>query len=116
MEIGVNAEVEPVRLFSMEQVNSELSEFARRSSATFDVLVAYTMHLVNQSKHTRQKIADLEANIPEQENLQDVMHWALLDPSGFLPQVVADVIIQDEFTHDVIVPWRDEVVLVYDTT
>jgi hypothetical protein len=24
MEIGVNAEVEPVRLFSMEQVNSEL--------------------------------------------------------------------------------------------
>lgn len=44
------------------------------------------------------------------------MHWALSDPSRFLPQVVADVIIQDEFTHDVIVPWRDEVVLVYDTT
>ena len=76
----------------------------------------YTMHLVNQSKHPCQKIAELEAKIPEQENLQDVMRWALSDPSGFLPQVVADVIIQDEFTHDVIVPCRDEVVLVYDTT
>ena len=37
------------------------------------------------------------------------MHWALADLSGFLPQVVADVIIQDVFTHDVVVPWRDEV-------
>lgn len=80
------------------------------------LLVADTMQLVNQSKHPCQKIAELEAKIPEQENLQDVMQWALSDPSRFLPQVVADVIIQDEYTHDLIVPWRDEVVLVYDTT
>jgi hypothetical protein len=41
-------------------------------------------------------ISDSRAGEPE-----NVMHWALSDPSGFLPQVVADVIIQDEFTHDV---------------
>jgi hypothetical protein len=75
------------------------------------LLVADTIHLANQSKHRCQKIAELEAKIPEQENLQEVMHWALSDPSRFLPQVVADVIIQDEFTHDVIVPWRDELFL-----
>ena len=80
------------------------------------LLVFNSMHLVNQSKYPSQKIAELEAKIPEQENLQDVMHWALSDPPGFLPQVVADVVIQDEFTHDVIVPWRDEFFLAYDTT
>lgn len=73
------------------------------------------MRLINQSKHPFERIAELEAKIPEQENLKDVMDWALSDASGFLDQVVADVVIQDEFTHDVIVPWRD-VVLVYDTT
>ena len=36
--------------------------------------------------------------------LQDVMRWALSDPAGFIPQVVADVVVQDEFTHDVVVP------------
>lgn len=74
------------------------------------------MHLVNQSKLPLQRIAELEAEVPAQENLQELMHWALSDPTGFLPQVVANVVIQDEFTHDVIVPWRGEVVLVYDTT
>ena len=74
------------------------------------------MHLVNQSKLPAIKIAELEAEIPEQENLQDVMRWALSDPGGFVPQVVANVVVQDEFTHDVIVPWRGGLVLVYDTT
>lgn len=30
--------------------------------------------------------------------LQDVMRWALSDPAGFIPQVVADVVVQDELT------------------
>jgi hypothetical protein len=33
----------------------------------------------------------------------------------FLPQIVAEVITQDEFTHDVIVPYKN-LFLVYDTT
>lgn len=73
------------------------------------------MHLANRSSLSSLRIAELEAAIPEQENLQDVMKWALSDPSAFLPQVVANVVIQDEFTHDVIIPWRTDV-LVYDTT
>jgi hypothetical protein len=70
------------------------------------------MRLVNQSKLPAKKIAELEAKIPEQENLQDVMRWALSDPGGFVPQVVANVVVQDEFTHDVVVPWRGGLVLV----
>ena len=74
------------------------------------------MRLVNQSKLPAKRIAELAAKIPIQENLRDVMRWALSDPGGFIPQVVANVVVQDEFTHDVVVPWRDGLVLVYDTT
>lgn len=75
------------------------------------------MRLVNQGSLTSERLSELEAMIPAQENLKDLMEWALSNPSaGFLPQVVADVIVQDEFTHDVVVPWHDGLVLVYDTT
>ena len=74
------------------------------------------MRLENQSKLSAARIAELEALIPEQQNLKDVMAWALATPGDFKSHVVADVVIQDEFTHDVIVPWREGLVLVYDTT
>jgi len=46
-----------------------------------------------------------------------MMAWALSLPRGtFLPTIVSEVIVQDEFTHDVIVPRADGLVLVYDTT
>ena len=74
------------------------------------------MRIVNQSKLPTEIIVEIEAAISEQENLQDVMRWALSDPAGFIPRVVAAVVVQDEFTHDVVVPWRNGLVLVYDTT
>ncbi|HQU92926.1 MAG TPA: hypothetical protein PLK77_11550 [Pyrinomonadaceae bacterium] len=50
------------------------------------------------------------------KGLADVLAWAATKPkSDVHPQIVAEVITQDEFTHDVIVPYRD-VFLVYDTT
>ena len=74
------------------------------------------MRIVNQSKLSAETIAEIEVEISEQENLQDVMQWALSDPAGFIPEVVANVVVQDEFTHDVVVPWQSGLILVYDTT
>ena len=75
------------------------------------------MRLVNQANLPPQTIAEIETQLADQENLKDVMNWALSYPvRTFIPQVVANVIVQDEFTHDVIVPWREGLVLVYDTT
>lgn len=75
------------------------------------------MQIVNQSKLSDERIAELRSLISDQENLKDLMDWALAAPEGnFIPQIVADVVIQDEFTHDVLVPWREGLVLVYDTT
>jgi hypothetical protein len=75
------------------------------------------MRIVNLANLAVDQLASLEAEIAAQQNLQDLMRWALADRSGvFQPGVVADVVVQDEYTHDVVVPWREGLVLVYDTT
>jgi hypothetical protein len=75
------------------------------------------MRVLNHANLSPETVADIAEEISAQENLKDVMAWALSQPPGeFIPSVVAQVIVQDEFTHDVIVPWRDPLVLVYDTT
>ena len=75
------------------------------------------MRVLNYANLSIEAIASIEATLSPQENLKDVVNWALSQPRGtFISAVVADVIVQDEFTHDVIVPWRDGLVLVYDTT
>ena len=75
------------------------------------------MRVLNYAKLPPEAIADIAKELSSQENLKDVMTWALSAPPGiFVSSVVAQVIVQDEFTHDVVVPWRDELVLVYDTT
>jgi hypothetical protein len=57
-----------------------------------------------------------KAEIERHKGLADVLAWAATKPkSDVHPQTVAEVITQDEFTHDVIVPYRD-IFLVYDTT
>jgi len=62
-------------------------------------------------------LEQIETQVLNQQNLKEMMAWALSQPKGkFLPAVVSDVVVQDEFTHDVIVPLSDGVVLVYDTT
>ena len=75
------------------------------------------MRIINHANLSSEAVADISGELSAQENLKDVMAWAFSHPRGtFIPSVVAEVIVQDEFTHDVIVPWRDGLVLVYDTT
>ena len=74
------------------------------------------MRVENQSDLSPDKLREIQSAIPHQENLKDMMTWAFSSPGDFEPTIVVDVVVQDEFTHDVIVPWRDGLVLVYDTT
>lgn len=56
------------------------------------------------------------AEITSHKGLADVLAWAATKPKADVhPQTVAEVITQDEFTHDIIIPFRD-MFLVYDTT
>jgi hypothetical protein len=76
-----------------------------------------TLRVLNYASLPPEVIAEIESELSEQHALKDLMTWALADSEGkFIPGVVQDVVVQDEFTHDVIVPWGSELVLVYDTT
>jgi hypothetical protein len=57
--------------------------------------------------------AALAAEVARHATLGDVVRWALADSP---PRLVAEVVVQDEYTHDVVLPGRDGLWLVYDTT
>lgn len=54
----------------------------------------------------------IEQEVRPLRSLEQVVRWAF---SRTPPSEVADVVVQDEFTHDVVVPWRG-VHLVFHTT
>jgi hypothetical protein len=72
--------------------------------------------ITNLAKLSENEFAELEKVLAKQKTLGQALAWASLQPKGdFLPQIVAEVVTQDEFTHDVVVPYKD-LFLVYDTT
>jgi hypothetical protein len=55
----------------------------------------------------------IEAVVASHQTLEDVVRWGLSrDP----PRLVERVVVQDEYTHDVVIAYADGVYLVYDTT
>jgi hypothetical protein len=65
---------------------------------------------------SQEKFAELESELAKHKTLGQVLEWAAKKAKNdFLPQIVAEVITQDEFTHDVIIPYKN-VFLVYDIT
>ena len=76
-----------------------------------------TIRILNYACLSSQVVAGIEIELSGRHSLKDMMSWALSDAEKkFIPGVVKNVIVQDEFTHDVIVPWGPDLVLVYDTT
>lgn len=62
------------------------------------------------------EFALLAEEVNHHTGLNQVLAWVATKPKDQVhPQFVAEVITQDEFTHDVIVPYRN-IFLVYDTT
>lgn len=74
------------------------------------------MKITNLANISTKEFAELESKLAKHKTLGQVLSWAALQPKGeFLPQIVAEVITQDEFTHDVVIPYQN-LFLVYDTT
>jgi hypothetical protein len=75
------------------------------------------MRVENHANLSPKVVAEVEGELGSPRSFLEVLAWAKAQPAGtLLPEVVAEVVTQDEYTHDVIVPWRDGLVLVYDTT
>jgi hypothetical protein len=74
------------------------------------------MTVTNRANLSPEEIASIEKEVSRHLSLEDVLRWGLSQPSGAtIPQIISDVIIQDEYTHDVIVPWG-ALALVYGAT
>ena len=74
------------------------------------------MEIMNIADLPEKEFAELENELAKHKTLGQVLTWASSQPkTDFLPQIVAEVITQDEFTHDVIIPYKD-FFLIYDTT
>ena len=75
------------------------------------------MRVENHASLAPDELSQIESEIGEPHNLNDVMRWARAQSSEtFIPGIVAEVVTQDEFTHDVIIPWRNSLTLVYGVT
>jgi len=72
--------------------------------------------ITNLSGTSTEDFRLLETELAKHKTLGDVLNWASAKPKvEVIPQIVTEVITQDEFTHDVVVPYKD-LILVYDTT
>ena len=57
--------------------------------------------------------SELERRLLPLRMLEDVVRWGYsLTPT----REIADVVVQDEFSHDVLLPWERGLYLVFDTT
>jgi hypothetical protein len=58
----------------------------------------------------------ISVDLKAHQSLQDLLRWAERQPEGALiPGAISELIVQDEFTHDLVVPWRN-LFIVYGTT
>ena len=65
---------------------------------------------------SERRFSVIEKELTGVKTLGGVLAWTGKgSKEDFLPQIVSEVITQDEYTHDVIIPFRD-LFLVFDTT
>jgi hypothetical protein len=57
--------------------------------------------------------ATIEAVVASHKTLEDVVRWGLVQRPA---RLVESVVVQDEYTHDVVMRWAAGVFLVYETT
>ena len=72
--------------------------------------------VVNFSSLSDADFAAIVDEVGRHRGLNEVLAWAATKSKADVhQQFVSDLVTQDEFTHDVIVPYKD-IFLVYDTT
>ncbi|MBX7221380.1 MAG: hypothetical protein K1Y36_15630 [Blastocatellia bacterium] len=67
------------------------------------------------SQPAPEKLAEIHDFTSRHESLQDVFTWAMKGHPGMVPHIIERAVIQDEYTHDLVIPWNG-LWLVYGTT
>lgn len=74
------------------------------------------MKVYNYANLESDEFTEVEKIVAQHESLAAALRWATSRPRGeCVSRIVANVVAQDEFTNDVVIPWRN-LYLVYDTT
>jgi hypothetical protein len=77
---------------------------------------SFCMQVINRTHLSDNEFEIIRIELGQHRSLQDLLRWAEKQPAGALvPGAIAELIVQDEFTHDLVVPWRDQFI-VYGTT
>ena len=71
------------------------------------------MQLANQANLSAASLSALRAALPAHGTLMELVAWGSQQTP---PVVLRETIPLDEYTHEVIVPWRDSLWLVYSST
>jgi hypothetical protein len=76
-----------------------------------------SMELIDYTRRTTRQLDDIRRFTLRHEILGDVLAWlqSVSSPDR-LRDVLSRIVVQDEFSIDVVIPWVDGLVLVYDTT
>ncbi len=69
--------------------------------------------LVDRADTDASTLAAIAAVVDKQASLAHVVQWGL---TATPERMIVDVVVQDEFTHDVVLRWSDDRYLVYDAT
>lgn len=86
-----------------------MTGWRRRRALTY----ARRMWIETRAALTSERRATLSAVVAPFSSLQDLVRWGFAQRP---PLDVQAVIIQDEFSHDVVLPWTDGLFLAFDTT
>lgn len=71
------------------------------------------MQVVDHAGLPPAELDELARNLAPRRTLAQLIPWGLAQTP---PRTIEDVVVQDEFTHDVLLPWRNGMYLVFDTT
>ena len=69
--------------------------------------------LANHAKITDEQARRLVEQVQRLETLEEVIRWGLQQPTE---RTILEVIVQDEYCHDVVMEWESGLHLVFDTT
>ncbi|MGH9766281.1 MAG: hypothetical protein ACREAB_02505 [Blastocatellia bacterium] len=73
----------------------------------------YRVQIVNRANLTIEALTTLERELPRFGTLQEFVLWGAPQRP---PVLLTETIALDEYTHDVIAPWRDGLTLVLEAT
>jgi len=74
------------------------------------------MKVVNRANLPPESFEPIAKDLQSHHSLLDILKWASNQPAGILrPEIISDLVVQDEFTHDLVIPWK-EFYFVYGST